>query len=731
MGDALAAMLAAALAMAAPQQPGPAQAGTRQDTAGPPRAATELDRIVVTARRHEESLRDVPQAVTAVDGEELESRGAIDIAALDMLTPNLTIHPARAFNGSVTAYIRGIGQFDPIWGVEPGIGIYLDDVHLARPQGALLDVLDVQRVEVLRGPQGTLYGRNSLGGAVKVVTRAPEAEFGGKIALTAGDYGRRDGRLVLNVPLADTLRTRLGVARHDRDGYGRNLYTGGEVSARDATVARFIALWTPATDLEVRFAYDRYRDRSGAQGARRLAVPPPAIDPEQTPLDPGRHDVRSDARERLDLDNEGASVTVDWSIDARWRLRSISAWRQGDSHAVLDMDSLPRPQWLLGRDFAERQRSQELQLHRDDERTHLVAGLYLFDGTEAGDGRANALHFMPTHFYRATGTIRTRSIAAYADWVRDLGAAWQLELGLRQTVERKSVVADNGFYNDAGFSDRHSTTADFSDSADFREPTPRLALSWRASEQALLYAQVARGFKGGSYNVRANAVRYPQSAHPVDAETVLAWELGARGDWLDGRLGWAAAVFHNDYRDIQLSVLTRGSEDQGGFPDFRNAGSGTSRGAELEWQARLGPVLRWSGHLGYLDARYDEYIDDGLDVAGSRHFPNAPRWTAGSSLIADVPLRGAGWLLARVDGRYQSMTRPTTDLTELLVQPGYSVWNASLAWTSPQRRWELTARVDNLGDTAYRTTGFAYPVGIVTGYYGPPRTHSLTLAYSF
>ncbi|MBE2291314.1 MAG: TonB-dependent receptor, partial [Xanthomonadaceae bacterium] len=173
------------------------------------------------------------------------------------------------------------------------------------------------------------------------------------------------------------------------------------------------------------------------------------------------------------------------------------------------------------------------------------------------------------------------------------------------------------------------------------------------------------------------------------------------------------------------------SEDQGGFPDFRNAGSGTSRGAELEWQARLGPVLRWSGHLGYLDARYDEYIDDGLDVAGSRHFPNAPRWTAGSSLIADVPLRGAGWLLARVDGRYQSMTRPTTDLTELLVQPGYSVWNASLAWTSPQRRWELTARVDNLGDTAYRTTGFAYPVGIVTGYYGPPRTHSLTLAYSF
>lgn len=246
----------------------------------------------------------------------------------------------------------------------------------------------------------------------------------------------------------------------------------------------------------------------------------------------------------------------------------------------------------------------------------------------------------------------------------------------------------------------------------------------------MLYAQASRGFKSGSYNVRADAVDFPESVRPIDAETVTALEVGAKGAWLDGRLDLAAAVFHNDYRDIQLAVTVPHGPGLG-FPDFRNAGRGTTRGAELEWQARLAPGLRWSGHLGYLDARYDEYIDGGTDVADGRHFPNAPRWTAGTSLVADVPLRSAGWLLARVDGRYQGETRPTTEIDPLLRQGGYSLWNASLAWTSPERRWELALRVDNLADTGYRTTGFAYQSGMVIGYYGPPRTYSLTLARAF
>ncbi|HRN61622.1 MAG TPA: TonB-dependent receptor [Luteimonas sp.] len=716
------------MAAAHADEDGAEPAGVESERREPDQAATQLDAVLVTARRRLEPLHDVPLAITAVDGEELESRGATDIADLDMVTPNLTIFPARAFNGSVTAYIRGIGQFDPIWGAEPGVGIYIDDVHLARPQGALLDVLDVQRVEVLRGPQGTLYGRNAMGGAIKLVTREPTTEFSGRFALTAGNYGRRDGRLVLNLPLGDDLRTRFALASYDRDGYGRNLFTGGEVSARDAAVARWSALWTPADDVEVRLSWDRYRDRSGPPGGRRLAIARPLYDPDQTPLDPGRHDVRSAVAERLDLDSEGASLAIDWAFRPQWRLRSISAWRQGDSQAVLDMDSLPRPIFTLRRDFDEEQRSQEFQLHGEGEGTHLVAGLYLFDGTEAGSGRTR---FVPGGFYGARGSIRTRSAAAYASVVYDLAPAWQLDAGLRYTVERKTATAYNGFYPDDVSDTPFRFTADFTDSTKFRAPTPRLALSWRASEQTMLYAQASRGFKAGSYNVRANAVDFPESVQPIDAETVTAFELGAKAAWLDGRLDMSAALFHNDYRDIQLAVTVHDT-DGAGFPDYRNAGRGTTRGAELEWQARINPWLRWSGHLGYLHARYDEYIDGGTDVADGRHFPNAPRWTAGTSLVGDIPLRGAGWLLARVDGRYQSETRPTTDLDPLLLQGGYSLWNASLAWTSPQRRWDLALRVDNLADTGYRTTAFAYANnGVVIGYYGPPRTYSMTLGYSF
>ncbi len=701
---------------ALPEMPGADGRGARP-------AAVEFDRVVVTARRREESLQDVPQAVTAIEGGELESRGATDISALGAMAPNLTIYPTRAFNGSVTAYIRGVGQFDPVWGIEPGIGVYIDDVYLARPQGALLDVLDVQRVEVLRGPQGTLYGRNTLGGAIKVVTREPEAEFGGRFALTVGDHARRDAKAVLNLPLGEAFRARFAAAKYDRDGYGRNLVTGADVSARDAGVVRASASWRPAPEVDVRLAYDRYRDRSGTPGSQRLGVND--YDPDATPPDPGRYDVRADAPDRMDLDSEGASATVDWTIDPRWSLRSVSAWRRGDSVAWLDVDTLPRPIFHVYRAFGERQLSQEFRLQREGGDAHLVAGLYLLDATADGAGAVNSLTppRAPLHFIQS-GSIRTRSAAVYLDWVREIGASLQLDAGLRYTLERKHARIFNNSYADAGHSVHTQTTADIADARTWRAPTPRLALSWRASDAAMLYAQASRGFKGGSWNIHANTVLWPPSAHSIDAETVDALELGAKTTWFGGRLQVDAAVFHNDYRDIQLSVFTviDGGDGLDGesFPDFRNAGSGTARGAELEWRARFGPYLHWTGNFGYLDARYDEFIDRGIDVASSRN------------LVAEFPLRAAGRLRARVDGRYQSRVYPTTDNSEVLAQGGYALWNAALAWTSPRQRWELSLRGENLGDVAYRTTGFHQPQqDIFTAYYGPPRSYSLTLAHSF
>ena len=217
--------------------------------------------------------------------------------------------------------------------------IYIDDVYLARPQAALLDILDVERIEVLRGPQGTLYGKNTIGGAIKYITRAPEPYFSGSVRVTAGSYDRLDGKALLNIPLGDTLRSRFAFGRYTRDGYGKNLITGEDVSDRDASVMR-------ATR---RLAADGRRRRAPGLGSlsrplprhRRASPARPVPFPPYTPPDPGRYDVRSDAPNRDDTDAEGGSLTVDWAIDDAWRFKSVTAHRTGDSFGYVDFDTLP------------------------------------------------------------------------------------------------------------------------------------------------------------------------------------------------------------------------------------------------------------------------------------------------------------------------------------------------------------------------------------------------------
>jgi iron complex outermembrane receptor protein len=716
-----------AAASAQPQPPDDTDEVEDQDQG----KAKQLDAIRVTARRRDEPARHVPLAVTALNREELASRGINDLGGLGEAVPNLAAYPARSFNSALTAYIRGIGQFDPVWGVEPGVGIYIDDVYLARPQAALLDVLDVDRIEVLRGPQGTLYGKNTIGGAIKYVSRRPGPEFGGELSLTAGSYEQREGRAVLNLPFGDRLRTRAAVARLARGGYGHNLVTGEDVSDRDATVARIGVEWLASDDVDVRLAWDGYRDRSAVQGAKRLATNP--LDPAQTPPDPGDFDVRNGTPNYDQLDAGGLSLTIDWNIGERFRLTSISAHRGSRSRGTNDFDTLPVAIMELTRRFEDREDTQEWQLHWASARTHAIAGVYLFDGEAAGAGYIGGLGFGLTR-----GRIDTRSAAAYLNLTQEFDHGIGLEAGLRHTVERKAArmfdqdFADGGFMTPLG-----PPNTDFRDAKTFGALSPRLGVSWKPNTALMLYAQGTRGFKGGSFNIRALQRQFPESVHPVDDESVTAWEIGAKGRWMDGRVGLDAAAFRNDYDGIQLSVATSYDSDGDGmrdqfFQDFRNAGSGIIDGVEAELFVRSRAHLEWRAHAGYLDARYTRFISADRDIAGSRHFANAPRWTAGASMIADIPLGRAGALLARVDASYRGRAYPTTDPGEALAQPGYALWNASLAWRSPRRDWEVALVGRNLGNTSYRVSGFSLPpYGVLAGYYGPPRTLSLTASCFF
>jgi iron complex outermembrane receptor protein len=702
------------------------------------RAPPRLDTVVVTARHRAEILQQTPASITALDADELQSRGADDLTALAAAVPNVTIYPARQYNNAITAYIRGIGQSETVWGVEPGVGIYVDDVYLARPQAALLDVLDVERIEVLRGPQGTLYGRNTIGGAIRYLTRAPTVDVSGSVGVTLGQYGQRDAKAVLNLPLSGRLLTRVAVAQFGRDGYGRNLFTGAHTSARDAFVARLSADWALHDTLALRLAYDAYLDDSGPPGAQRLVANPRV--PALTPPDRGRYDVRSGAPAIDEAQSRGASATLDWRPGGAWQLKSITAARRSANFAYADFDLLPAPISDLQRKLYEQQRSQEFQLQGEGERGHAILGLYLFDG-EAG-GRVRNIRARA--WSQSSGWVRTRSAALYGDATWRFAPRWSLEAGLRSTVERKSARVLNRGYTDASYTVPNGlVSADFSDAEIFRALSPRLSLAWQPSARALLYAQVSRGFRAGGYNIRANTRAVPQSRLPFRDESVLATELGAKLAWREGRVTADLALFQGKHRDIQLSVSTSYDSDGDGvndafFGDFRNAGAGTSRGAEIELALQAPRTWRVLGHAGYLDTRYDEYLSGGVDIAASQHFTNAPRWTAGASVLADLALARGGNLSARLDGAYRSRAWPAGDLTESgglsarLAQGGYTLWNASLGWRSPGARWQLGVAAQNFGNKDYHVTGWDLPIlGIASVFNGPPRTLSANATYRF
>ncbi|MEG0084768.1 MAG: TonB-dependent receptor plug domain-containing protein, partial [Massilia sp.] len=260
-------------------------------SAGRTASATNLDSITVTARKREETLQEVPVAVTAFTSEALDKMNVQDISDLDGQVPNLTIYAARGASSTVTAYIRGVGQSDPTWGADPGVGIYLDDVYIARPQGALLDVFDVSRIEVLRGPQGTLYGKNTIGGAIKYISRGLPTQAEGFAQITVGNYSQLDAKAAIGGPIggADSgLRARVAVASMNRDGFGENTFTDQPVSDKQINAARFNLGAYAGDDFDVQFALDWIDDQSGMRGSKMLARNP--FTPAYPPMD-DRYDI--------------------------------------------------------------------------------------------------------------------------------------------------------------------------------------------------------------------------------------------------------------------------------------------------------------------------------------------------------------------------------------------------------------------------------------------------------
>ncbi|MFC0677616.1 TonB-dependent receptor [Lysobacter korlensis] len=737
--------VAIACALLAPvawaQDATPTEQGRPSDEAG----AVNLGGVKVTARKREETLQDVPVAVTAFTADALDKLAVDDLSDLDAQVPNLTVYAARGSSSTITAYIRGVGQSDPLWGVDPGVGIYMDDVYIARPQGALLDVFDVERVEVLRGPQGTLYGKNTIGGAIKYISRGLPTAFDGFASVTVGNYNQLDVKAAVGGPIgSDALRARIAVASLNRDGFGENLITGQEVSDKEILALRGQVGAYVSDTFNLQVAFDWVDDQSGVRGAQLLApnrfntiaFPQFGAFP---PLE-DRYDVRNGMPNINDTTLRGVSATANWAVNENWGLKYVVALRASDTETNIDFDTTPAPIADVKAFYEDEQLSHELQANYDaGGRVRGVMGVYVFDG-EAGGRVLN--NFFNRLFGDTQGTVFTESVALYADWTFDLSEALSLDVGARYTDEDKRARVLNQGYTDATYTVPNGRiSANFDKTINFKNVSPKVSLDWQVTPDIMVYASANRGFKSGGYNIRAQATAVPRSAEPFDDEVVDSFEVGSKMAFLDNSLFLNLAYFHNQYEDIQLSVFTAYDSNGDGtndafFGDFTNAGSGTVSGLEVEYQWLPSENWALSGNVAWLDAEYDEFIYAGVNIADEQEFTNAPEFSGAVNIEYRTDLASGGNLSARVGYAYQSDVVATTEIIRTGAQPitqdGYGLVNAGVTWRMDDA-WSFQLQGTNLTDKEYRTTGYNInaALGVLTGFYGPPRQVSLTARYDF
>ena len=703
---------------------------------------TTLEKVTVTARRREETLQDVPVAVTAFTPETLEKLNIRDLGDLDAQVPNLTIYAARGSNSTVTAYIRGVGQSDPLWGVDPGVGIYLDDVYIARPQGGLLDVFDVGRIEVLRGPQGTLYGKNTVGGAIKYISRDLPTDFDGNVEVTAGNYGQADFKAAVGGALGKGVRMRLAVASLTRNGFGENINTHVDVSDKDTKAARFtLGLFPESDTVDVRLTLDHTIDNSGVRGAQMLRVN--RFSPTNLPLE-DRYDVRSGLYPDNSTTASGAALTATWRVNPTWTLKSISAWRKSDTETSIDFDTLPAEITDVHAGYHDKQVSQEFQAAYDaGGKARGVFGLYAFSGEAGGLVQNKFITFatsFPFRFGDTRGRVDTKSIAAYGDLSYALTERLNVSGGLRWTQEEKTADVLNRVYADRNYTVVTQVAADFNDSTTFTNLSPKVSVDFKLTDNILLYGLFSRGFKSGGYNIRANLL--PITRLPYDDESVDSFEVGSKMSFLDERMFLNVALFNNKYKDIQLSIFSSCTINNVTTfcGDFTNAGQGTIRGLELEMQYR--PTDNWyfSGNLAKLDAKYDEFLFAGINIADRQELTNAPDFSGAVNAEYRQALEMGGEVSFRVGYAYQSEVVATTEVTKNpltnvvtvpISQDGYGLLSAGAIWKSGGA-WTVSLQASNLKDEKYLTTGYVIDgFGIRTGFYGNPRQYSLSARYEF
>ncbi len=713
-------------------------------------SAKTLDTITVTARRRAESIKDVPVAVSAFGGDELKDLQASNVDGLQGAVPNMNIVQGRGSANSVNVFIRGIGQPDALQTFDPGVGMYVDDVYYSRINGALFSLFDISQVEVLRGPQGTLYGKNSTGGAIKLTTMNPFDHEGGSVEATFGDYGRAEGRFFAAGKLSDTVAGSIAGAWLTNDGYVKNRAGGDKFNDDDTRAVRAKLAFRPSDTFRATFSVDHLKQNAALTMGRPMArlvqtdlvLGAVVLQPGETGNWDHSAETSFGAGKGQKLTHSGVSLSMEWDLSEAWLLKSISSYRKLKTNSYIDIDA---SEYELGDVLValnQDQRSQELQLQYDNgSNLHATFGAYWMKEhvpsyQEAYASDLYAIFGTPVAFLRTIADdLTTTSTAAFAHVNWEFVPTWKVAAGVRWTRDKKDYERTTSTFWGPALAVLNQTVPFPKTSASWTAVTPSLSLQKTLGDNAMWYVSANRGFKSGGFNGRANTA-YDVLHAKYDPEFVWTYETGLKLESSDHRLRGGVTAFVSNYEDFQARV----SQDVGTFPVL-NAAELNIKGIELEGSAMLGQSTMLSGQLSWLDAQYDRFEDfrlnpgyPGFDLnVNHDHVPFSPKFTARVALNHSIPLSGGSTLSVGGDISHRTTTWLSVDNRDVLKQPTYTLVGLYGVWDSSDYSWQVRAGVRNLTDKSYMIDGqeFASVGNIQTAYYGLPRNWYVSVRYNF
>lgn len=760
---------AGSIATAARAENPPAAADPGPDTDTDASAEGRAGDVLVTAQRREQRLQDVPTAVTAL-GSDLFSTGGIGKSANEVLNlvPNATAGTQQ--HGRPRWWIRGVGAGQQQLDLANPVGFYLDDVYISNASATGLPLFDIEQVEVLRGPQGTLWGKNTTGGAINVISKKPSLTPRDNDNYLRFDYGSFNEKIIEGgvglVVVPDVLAVRVSGHFDDRGGRFTNLFTGDKSNAIRDEVLRGQILFAPTANFQALLSV-HYRDYNtdgsywstasyAANGVLRNGYTPPT----------DKDTVNYNAPEYSRNKQLGGSLHLDWNLGGI-TLTAITGYERFKTRGANDSDYTPLE---ISRGYSaarSAQWTQELRLASpQSDRLSWIAGLYYFNEKivsnaysatlPAGAVPAQPGSTAPAAYALTAYSHKAESGAAFGSGTFNATDALKLTLGGRWTRETKTLdfnrlaapnAAATSWSNYAHWWDSYTGTfgGPGTFSGNLRKTwdafTYDVTPSWQVNHDNLLYFKFSHGVKSGGFNTAATL---PAALLVVAPEKLNAYELGYKSQWFDRRLTFNATAFHYDYDNVQINVVGPNPGAVGGatVSYLQNAKSAHVNGAEFEIEATPFARFRLNGAVGILDTKYDSLnvVNGGANLSGAR-FVRAPKLTLNGGASYTIPAGKSGSVELQADARYTSLqyyyiTPQDTVNRYLLTQPGYTIANARINFTSADNRVTVSAYIDNLFDVNFRNHALpqANPAQGITGdtvEWSDPRTYGVSVIFRF